>query len=128
MSTEKVIKVRRAPFVPGCLLVAAMILGMVVSPWWLHSIPFVAIGAIFTAPDLNCSTGCLLWDPKRQRLEPTEICAWNGVTVFVLEKPIAGQEGEGRRLSAGDLNVGVYSFAVPSDGRKITVTGFLIIN
>jgi hypothetical protein len=68
------------------------------------------------------------WNPKRQRLEATEIWAWNGVTVFVLEKPIAGREGEGRPIRAGDLYVGIISFAVPSDGRRITVGGPLIVN
>jgi hypothetical protein len=57
MSTGKVIIVRRARFVPMCLVVAAVVLGIVVSPWWLLSIPFVAIGALFTAPNLNLVNG-----------------------------------------------------------------------
>jgi hypothetical protein len=55
--TSKVIMVRRARFVPACLLVAAVVLGIVVSPWWLLSIPFVVIGALFTAPNLNLVNG-----------------------------------------------------------------------
>ena len=55
--TSKVIMVRRARFVPTGLLVAAVVLGIVLSPWWLLSIPFVAIGALFTAPNLNLVNG-----------------------------------------------------------------------
>ena len=55
--TGGVIMVRRARFVPACLLVAAVVLGIVVSPWWLLSIPFVVIGALFTAPNLNLING-----------------------------------------------------------------------
>jgi hypothetical protein len=57
MSTEKAIMVRRPRFVPVCLFVAAAVLGIVVSPWWLLSIPFVAIGSLFTAPNLNLING-----------------------------------------------------------------------
>ena len=57
MRTNKFIVFRRARFVPVCLFVAAIVLGIVVSPWWLLSIPFVAIGAIFTAPNLNLVNG-----------------------------------------------------------------------
>ena len=57
MGTPKVIMVRRARFVPACLLVAAVVLGIVVSPWWLLSIPFVAVGTLFTAPNLNLING-----------------------------------------------------------------------
>lgn len=57
MSTGKVIMVRRARFVPICLFVAAVVLSIVVSPWWLLSIPFLAIGTLFTAPNLNLING-----------------------------------------------------------------------
>lgn len=57
MSTEKLYVVRGARFVPVCLFVAAIVLGIVVSPWWLLSIPFIAIGALFTAPNLNLIDG-----------------------------------------------------------------------
>jgi hypothetical protein len=57
MSTEKVIMVRRARFVPVGLIVAAVVLAFTESTWWLLSIPFVAIGALFTAPNLNLVNG-----------------------------------------------------------------------
>jgi hypothetical protein len=57
MDTNKVIILRRARFVPGGLVVAAVVLAIVVSPWWLLSIPFVIIGAVFTAPNLNLING-----------------------------------------------------------------------
>jgi hypothetical protein len=57
MHTEKVIMVRPARFVPICLFVTAGVLGIVVSPWWLLSIQFVAIGTLFTAPNLNLING-----------------------------------------------------------------------
>ena len=57
MSGDKVILVRRARFVPITLMIAAVVLAMVVSRWWLLSIPFVAIGAFFTAPNLNLING-----------------------------------------------------------------------
>ena len=49
--------VRRARFVPVLLGVAAVVLGIFVSPWWLLSIPFIAIGNLFTAPNLNLING-----------------------------------------------------------------------
>jgi hypothetical protein len=57
MTTDKWVVVRRARFVPACLYVTAVVLGITVSPWWLLSIPFVAIGAVFTAPNLNFFNG-----------------------------------------------------------------------
>src|SRR5882762_10508892 len=57
MSTEKVIIVRRARYVPLCLLCTAMVLGFALSPWWLLSIPFVLVGTMFTAPNLNLING-----------------------------------------------------------------------
>lgn len=38
-------------------MVAAVVLAIVFSPWWLLSIPFVAVGAVFTAPNLNLING-----------------------------------------------------------------------
>ena len=57
MSTDKVILVRRARFVPAGLFIAAVVLAVVASPWWLLSIPFVAVGTLFTAPNLNLVNG-----------------------------------------------------------------------
>jgi len=57
MSTGKVIRVRRARFVPVGLFIAAVVLAIMASPWWLLSIPFVAVGALFTAPNLNLVNG-----------------------------------------------------------------------
>ncbi len=57
MGTEKVIMVRRARFVPVFLLIAAVLAAIFVSPWWLLSIPFVAVGNLFTAPNLNLING-----------------------------------------------------------------------
>jgi len=60
MRTEKIMLVRPARFVPAGLLVAAVVLSIVVSPWWLLSIPFVAIAAMCTAPNLNLANGMLI--------------------------------------------------------------------
>ena len=57
MTEGQWIMVPRARFVPVCLCVVAVVLGIVVSPWWLLSIPFVVIGSIFTAPNLNLVNG-----------------------------------------------------------------------
>ena len=57
MNTTRAIRVRPARIVPLCLLVAAVVLGVFASPWWLLSIPFVVVGAVFTAPNLNLATG-----------------------------------------------------------------------
>ena len=57
MGTEKVIMVRRARFVPILLFVGSVVAGILVSPWWLLSIPFIAIGTLFTAPNLNLING-----------------------------------------------------------------------
>jgi hypothetical protein len=55
--TSKVIMVRRARFIPSFLFIASVVVGIVVSPWWLLSLPFVIIGALFTAPNLNLVNG-----------------------------------------------------------------------
>lgn len=39
------------------LLIAAVLAAVHVSPWWLLSIPFVAVGNLFTAPNLNLING-----------------------------------------------------------------------
>lgn len=57
MNTNRVIRVRPARIVPLSLFVVAVTLGIVVSPWWLLSILCVAIGAVFTAPNLNLING-----------------------------------------------------------------------
>lgn len=48
---------RRARFVPLILFAAAVVLGIVVSPWWLLSVPCVLLGSLFTAPNLNLING-----------------------------------------------------------------------
>lgn len=57
MSTEKIILVRRARFAPLAPCLAAIVFGIASSPWWLLSIPFVLLGTIFTAPNLNLING-----------------------------------------------------------------------
>src|ERR1039457_6214525 len=57
MSTEQAMMVRRARYVPVCLLGTAVVLSFALSPWWLLSIPFVLVGAMFTAPNLNLING-----------------------------------------------------------------------
>jgi hypothetical protein len=57
MAADKMIIVRRARFAPVCLCIAAVVMGIVASPWWLLSIPFVVIGNLFTAPNLNLVNG-----------------------------------------------------------------------
>lgn len=42
---------------PFGLVVVAAVLAIVFSPWWLLSIPFVAVGALFTAPNMNLMNG-----------------------------------------------------------------------
>lgn len=44
---------------PAGLCIAAFVLSIIVSAWWLLSIAFVAIGALFTAPNLNLVNGML---------------------------------------------------------------------
>lgn len=57
MGNGKIIIVRRARFVPVLLLIAGVLAAIFVSPWWLLSIPFVAVGNLFTAPNLNLING-----------------------------------------------------------------------
>ena len=59
MTSAKIIMVRRAWVVPMGLGVVAAVVSALVSPWWLFSIPFVIIGAVFTAPNLNLADGFL---------------------------------------------------------------------
>jgi hypothetical protein len=47
----------RGRFVPALLILVAGIAGSLVSPWWLLSIPFVAVGAEFSEPNLNLARG-----------------------------------------------------------------------
>lgn len=39
------------------LLMAAVLAAIFVSPWWLLSVPFVVVGNLFTAPNLNLING-----------------------------------------------------------------------
>ena len=57
MTAEKVFMIRRARFAPVVLCVAAVALAIVLSPWWLLSVPCVLLGNIFTAPNLNLIDG-----------------------------------------------------------------------
>lgn len=57
MSAEEGMMARRARFVPLILFAAAVVLGIVVSPWWLLSVPCVLLGSLFTAPNLNLING-----------------------------------------------------------------------
>ena len=50
---------RRARYVPAALVATALGLAALVSPWWLLSIPFILIGTLFTAPNLNLIDGSL---------------------------------------------------------------------
>ncbi len=59
MSGNKIILIQRARFAPAILAIGAVVLGVVASPWWLLSIPFVIIGTLFTAPNLNLINGSL---------------------------------------------------------------------
>ncbi|QQL44094.1 hypothetical protein [Sulfuriroseicoccus oceanibius] len=61
MTTEKIIMVRGARVVPVALLIAAILLSASRSPWWLLSIPFIWIGWICAAPNLNLANGLLAY-------------------------------------------------------------------
>jgi hypothetical protein len=49
--------VRRARFGPLLLCVAAVVLAVAGSPWWLLSVPCVLLGTFFAAPNLNLIKG-----------------------------------------------------------------------
>lgn len=57
MRPQKFILVRQARFVPIGLILCSLFLAFTSSLWWLLSIPFVVIGALFTAPNLNFVNG-----------------------------------------------------------------------
>lgn len=57
MGAEKVIMVRRAKFAPVLLVSVAVLAAIFGSSWWLLSVPFVAVGNLFTAPNLNLVNG-----------------------------------------------------------------------
>ena len=57
MKEQKVITIRSARVVPLLLLVTAVCMGLTHSYWWFLSIPFVAIGWISAAPNLNLVNG-----------------------------------------------------------------------
>ena len=61
MTTEKIILVRGARIVPVALLVAAISIGISHSAWWLLSIPFIWVGWICAAPNLNLANGMLAY-------------------------------------------------------------------
>jgi hypothetical protein len=82
MTANKVIMVRRARFVPACLLIAAVVLGIVVGPWWFLSIPFVVIGTLFTAPNLNLINGMPSYLAMLAGLILTHFHAPSGMAVF----------------------------------------------
>jgi hypothetical protein len=57
MNEGEWIMVRRARFVPSVLMMSAVLLGIFLSTWCLLAIPFVIVGAWFTAPNLNLVNG-----------------------------------------------------------------------
>ena len=48
-----------ARILPICLSVAAIVMGMAWSWWWLIAIPFIWLGSIGAQPNLNVADGCL---------------------------------------------------------------------
>ena len=61
MSNGKMIMVRSARLVPVLLLIAAIWMGFTRANWWFLSIPFVAIGWMCAAPNLNLANGLLAY-------------------------------------------------------------------
>lgn len=61
MQEQKIIIVRRARVVPVLLAVAAVAMGVTQSAWWFLSLPFIAVGWICAAPNLNLANGMLAY-------------------------------------------------------------------
>lgn len=61
MTTGKIIMVRRARIVPVALLVGATSIAISHLAWWLLSIPFIWIGWICAAPNLDLANGMLAY-------------------------------------------------------------------
>jgi hypothetical protein len=53
--------VRPAVFVPTALSVVALVASLMFSRWCILSIPFIWLGAICAAPNLNLADGCLAY-------------------------------------------------------------------
>ena len=58
---QKIIMVRRARVVPVLLAVGAVAIGITQSTWWFLSIPFIVVGWISAAPNLNLANGMLAY-------------------------------------------------------------------
>ena len=61
MPNEKIIMVRSALLVPVLLVITAICMGCAISSWLFLAIPFVGIGWICAAPNLNCANGMLAY-------------------------------------------------------------------
>ncbi len=58
---EHVYLVPPAVFSPSILSVVAIVLGLAVSRWALAMLPFIWLGALCSAPNLNLANGCLAY-------------------------------------------------------------------
>jgi hypothetical protein len=58
---ERVYLIPPAVFAPVTLTVAAIVTGVVESWWFLFSIPFIWLGSICAAPNLNLVNGCFAY-------------------------------------------------------------------
>ena len=61
MANQKIIMVRRARAAPVLLLLAAGYAGITQSYWWFLSIPFIAVGWVCAAQNLNLANGMLAY-------------------------------------------------------------------
>lgn len=75
-SSPTYLLVRRARYVPTAFLVLALLLGWVVTPWSLLAIPFIAIGTVFTSPNLNLINGA-----------PSYLCLIAGLVLMPIHEP-----------------------------------------
>jgi hypothetical protein len=58
---ERVYLIPPAVFAPVTLTVAAIVASFVESWWFLTSLPFIWLGSICAAPNLNLANGCLAY-------------------------------------------------------------------
>jgi len=92
--TQRVYIVRPAIFAPAILSVAAVVLAIQESWWFLASLPFIWLGSVCAQPNLNLANGCLAY-----------LAMLVGVAVTALFRPL------GIAISAGAIS-GFYVSAI----------------
>ena len=79
---ERVYSVPPVVFAPTIISVVALVSGLATTRWALLSLPFIWLGAICSAPNMNCANGCLAYLAILSGLVVSVFCKPVGLSIF----------------------------------------------